>query len=265
MIARALIGFALALTVALTARHRRLLTTDGAAAATLLGTLAMIAGTRWGVLLVTYFLAATALSQWRRREKASRTAGIVAKGGARDARQVIANGGVFALMAVYGELSVVPLALAAALGALASSMADTWATEFGSAVSGAPRLISTGERVEPGRSGAVSLPGTMAMFAGALALGAAAFAMGFEPRVILSTVAGGSAGSMADSLLGALVQERRRCPACGQLTERPLHQHDAAVPTVVIGGARGFDNDWVNLTSTAIGAVVAAFLSRGGS
>jgi uncharacterized protein (TIGR00297 family) len=264
MIARALLGFALALTVALAARHRRLLTGDGAAAAVLLGTLGMIAGTRWAALLVTYFLAATAASRWRQREKARRTEGVVAKGGARDARQVIANGGVYALACLYGELSAAPLAIAAGLGALAASLADTWATEVGSAVSATPRLITTWARVEPGRSGAVSLAGSLAMIAGAVGVGMAALGFGLGNRVFLSALAGGLAGSLADSLLGALVQERRRCPACGQLTERRLHQHDAAVATAVIGGVRGFDNDWVNLTSTAIGAVVAAFLSRGG-
>src|SRR5918997_262513 len=73
----------------------------------------------------------------RGAEKAQRTGDVVAKGGARDAFQVVANGGLFAVMALAAAALAPgsPLArtfAAAALGALAASAADTWATEIGS-------------------------------------------------------------------------------------------------------------------------------------
>ena len=62
----------------------------------------------------------------------------------------------------------------------------------------------------------------------------------------------GLAGSFADSLLGATVQARYRCPACEADTERPVHR--CGSPTVLVGGWRWFDNDLVNLAASCCGA-----------
>jgi hypothetical protein len=63
-----------------------------------------------------------------RREKERRTGGVVAKGGERDARQVLANGGLFTLAALGSLLAPSPLWEAAGAGAIAAATADTWAT-----------------------------------------------------------------------------------------------------------------------------------------
>ncbi len=265
MTSRVAAGFAIALVISFLARRLSLLKTSGAVAAVVMGTLALSAGLRWGVLLVIYFVAATSLTAWRHAEKTLRTASVVEKTGPRDAWQVLANGSVFVAAAVATAVTAAPVAMAAALGALAASMADTSATEVGGAIGGEPRSIVTGERVAFGRSGGVSLAGTVAMFAGSAIIGTFAVILGFSTQVAWSAIAGGIVGALADSLLGSTMQERRQCPACGTLTERRLHRcSPVAVPTAVVGGVRSFDNDWVNLTSTAIGALVAAVLSRGG-
>jgi uncharacterized protein (TIGR00297 family) len=260
-----IVGFVIALAIAIAARQRSLLRTSGAVAAIVMGTLAMSAGVRWGVLLVIYFLAATSLSAWRRTDKALRTADVVEKTGPRDAWQVLANGSAFVTAALAAELTDASFAIGAALGALAASMADTAATEVGSAIGGEPRSIVTGQKVRPGQSGGVTVVGSLAMIAGSCVVGTCAVIVGFSTRMAWSAIAGGIVGALADSLLGSTVQERRRCPACGTLTERRLHScSSAGVPTAVVGGVRGFDNDWVNLTSTAIGALVAAAFNGGG-
>src|SRR5437870_3701993 len=94
---RAAAGAALALAIALAARRARALDASGAVAATALGTLAIAAGWTWGALLIAFFITGSALSRWKRDEKARRTGATVEKGGERDAWQVLANGGVFAL------------------------------------------------------------------------------------------------------------------------------------------------------------------------
>lgn len=265
MTARVIVGFAIALGIALVALRRAVLTSSGAVAAIAMGTLAMSAGVRWGALLVAYFFAATTLSKWRHAEKTSRTASVVANTGPRDAWQVLANGSVFVAAALVAELSDASWAVSAAVGALAASMADTSATEIGSAIGGAPRSIVTGHKVLPGQSGGVTIAGTLALVAGSGVIGTCALLLGFGGSIAWSAIASGSAGALADSLLGSMVQERRQCPACGTLTERRLHScSPVAVPTAVVGGVRGFDNDWVNLTSTMIGAFVAAVFYGGG-
>jgi len=100
MLTRALLGLIAAALIAFTARAARSLTTSGAIAATVIGTLAVAAGWNWGALLILYFVSSTALSRVGRAEKEERTASVVAKGGQRDAIQVFANGGVFAAAAI---------------------------------------------------------------------------------------------------------------------------------------------------------------------
>ena len=73
---------------------------EGAIAATVVGWAAVAAGWGWGAMLIVYFVASTLVSRAGRAAKHRRTASIVAKGGERDAVQVLANGGVFAVGAV---------------------------------------------------------------------------------------------------------------------------------------------------------------------
>ncbi len=244
--------------------HRRTLTRGGAAAAVVIGTLAVAAGVRWGALLVMYFVASVFLSAWRHADKDARTADVVAKTGPRDAWQVMANGVAYVTLALAAEWWKSDVVAGAALGALTASMADTSATEIGSAVGGRPRSILSWQPVAPGTSGGVTALGTLAMFSGSALLGLIALLLGFGGGSVWAAIIGGNAGALADSLLGSTLQERRICPSCGTLTERRRHGcQPAGVGTDVISGIRGFDNDWVNLTSTVIGAA-AATISRGG-
>jgi uncharacterized membrane protein len=65
---------------------------------------------------------------------------------------------------------------------------------------------------------------------------------------------------MADSLLGATIQEQRWCDLCAKATERLVHT--CGTLTRHAGGVVGFDNDAVNALCSAVGALVALLLSR---
>src|SRR6476661_10515099 len=73
------------------------LSRSGAAAALMLGTIALRAAWGWGAFLIVWFVLASALSRVGRRRKARATQGIVMKGDRRDATQVLANGAVFGI------------------------------------------------------------------------------------------------------------------------------------------------------------------------
>ena len=118
---------------------------------------------------------------------------------------------------------------------------------------GTPRMITTGHVVQPGTSGGVTIAGLVSAFTGSL-LAASVTLLVRWGTPIHAVAAGGVVGSLVDSLLGAIAQERRWCDACGVGTERRIHNCGTA--TVHRGGLPGFDNDLVNLVSIIVGAAV---------
>jgi uncharacterized protein (TIGR00297 family) len=177
---------------------------------------------------------------------------------ARDAWQVLANGGLFAVAAVTWGVSGSWEAGLFGFGALAAATADTWATEIGMALDAAPRSIISFKPVTPGTSGGVSAFGLGAAVAGSFfisLLAVASLAIPFDIPRLEAVLVGGLAGTIADSLLGASVQSRRWCEACGAWTERRVHT--CGFRSRHRGGFSWVTNDVVNLLSTAVGGLVA--------
>ncbi len=256
-----LIGFVAAILVAYLAFRARSLSLSGALAAVGVGTVIFgIGGWQWAVLLLTFFISSSGLTRafGKRKNKLNEK---FAKGGRRDAGQVLGNGAVATLFAALHGLypdAVWPwLGFAASLAAV---NADTWATELGVLSPHPPRMITNLRKsVEMGTSGGITLTGTFAALAGAAVIGALAALLGpgagSGSRALIVALAG-LAGSLFDSLLGATIQAIYYCPACDKETERhPLHLCGA--PTVQIRGWAWMSNDWVNLACGAFGAVVA--------
>jgi uncharacterized protein (TIGR00297 family) len=260
VIARLGAGVVLAGAIALAAYRARSLSARGAAAATAVGTISVAAGWDWGVLLVTFFLSSSLLSRFGATIKEARVSGLVAKGGARDATQVLANGGIFAASAALSLLAPWRGWAAVGAGALASAAADTWATEIGTLVGRRPRLLTTFRPVSTGVSGGVTAAGLLASGAGALFMASIAWLLHWPAPVAMAAFVGGVTGALADSLVGALWQSRRRCPHCDAATERRVHT--CGTTTLPAGGLAWLNNDSVNVIGSAVGAVVAllAFL-----
>jgi uncharacterized protein (TIGR00297 family) len=254
---RTLAGLGVSMLVAAGGWKARSLDTGGALAATLVGT-AITAGTSWpGVAtLGTFFVSSSALSKVRPSSH------LAAKGSQRDAAQVLANGGAAAVAAAGLARVERGLALTVAAGSLAAATADTWATEVGSSSGAVPRLLVSRRPVEPGESGGVTIPGTAASVAGAMLIGSVAAIAGScwsqdsrALKIFPAVVVAGICGSVADSLAGELVQERRFCPTCGVVTEA-IH-HRCGTLTNHISGVRGVTNDTVNVMCTVAGALAA--------
>ena len=258
VLARAVAGVILAVSVAFVARRARTLSTSGAVSAAVVGTLAVAAGWSWGILLISHFVAASALSKLGESKKAELVGSIVQKAGERDARQVLANGGVYALAALGYLVFPSPMWYAVGVGALAASASDTWATEIGTLAGGEPVSIISRKRVPPGTSGGITPIGTLAGAGGALFVAAVA-TLAHWPVPFAVAALGGLAGALADSLLGAVVQARRWCDVCAKSTERLVHS--CGTPARHAGGVPGFDNDAVNAACSGVGALVAIILS----
>jgi uncharacterized protein (TIGR00297 family) len=197
----------------------------------------------------------------------------IGKGGARDALQVLANGGIATLCAVVWAFTHdIQWALAFA-GAYAASTADTWATEIGTLAPGPPRSILTWRPLPTGMSGGVTFRGTLGEVAGALCIGVVTpiaivlayiaqqsnvgFAVAYTRWWGIAALAlviplAGIVGSTVDSLLGAILQESRHCDACNRACE--TNPHVCGGPTRVVAGVPGISNDAVNFAATLTGA-----------
>lgn len=260
---RIIVGAVAAAGIAVAARRAGSLTTTGGVAAACIGTAAAAAGWAWAALLIAYFVSSSLLSRLGRARKLERTAGMVEKPGARDARQVLANGLPFAVLAVLTVLydDEMALLMAAAAASLAASAADTWATEIGTWVGHAPRSVLTGRRLAVGQSGGITAPGCLGSIGGAAFLAAVAGSLGWPGRVLTTIVAAGLVGSLADSFAGAVLQARYWCDACRATTE--MRVHDCGKATRPAGGLCFVDNDLVNLFATGLAAVFALLLLPG--
>jgi uncharacterized protein (TIGR00297 family) len=242
------------------ARRQRALSPSGAAAALVVGTICAAAGWGWAILLATFFVSASVLSLNGRALKAERTRGLIEKGDERDVTQVVANGGIFAGLALGSLFYPSLLWLPAGAGAIAAATADTWATEVGTLARHSPKLITTRETVPAGTSGAVTWRGTFAGLAGAACIAVVALMTGWGGRAALAAIAGGLAGSLVDSILGATVQRRQWCERCNKATERLVHS--CGTITRPRGGIGWVGNDMINALGSLAGAVAGSFLLR---
>lgn len=237
------------------------LSRSGAVAALVVGTATYgLGGWVWGVLLGLFFVSSSLLSHFKEEQKRT-AAEKFEKGHQRDMWQVLANGGLGALLALLSALFPSPLWFFFFLGVMATVTADTWATELGTLSKEPPRLITTGEHVDVGTSGGVSLLGTAVSLLGGLLIGLAAGLlqnMRGEKMWVRTAVAGalgGLAGSLLDSLMGATVQQIYYCDTCGKDTERKKHK--CGTQTRPLRGWSWLNNDLVNLLSSIAGGLVA--------
>ncbi len=258
-----LLGFILALLIALVAYRLGSLSRSGALGALVEGTIIFgIGGWKWAILLLAFFVSSSALTRLFGKRKADLNEKFD-KGGRRDIGQVLANGGLptlFAGLHFFFPNSAWPwMGFAAALAAV---NADTWATELGVLNPTPPILVTNWREVEKGTSGAVSVYGTLAALGGAFVIAVLGGALGpagrFWANLEIFSVAG-FFGALFDSFLGATVQAIYHCPRCNKETEKhPLHS--CGTETVRIRGWKWLNNDLVNVGCAALGMFIGLLL-----
>lgn len=277
----------------------------GTAAAFVGGSIFAFTGWQGATILMLFFVSSSLLTRINRNRRGSpkdgtrRKAGpdgaesvarmSVQEGKSRNVRQVLANGLVASIAAVWAGLVAAawepgilgsvalsgPIAGIASLagsvstdliaprlalaGSLAAATADTWATEIGTWAGGVPRSALTARIVAPGESGGMTVFGTFGGLVGAALMGTAAAWVwdDFGVSHALAIEVAGFAGMWLDSLLGASVQYHGYCSTCHASVEDPGHSrlYDHSVERR--RGVRFIDNDVVNLLATLAGAGIA--------
>jgi uncharacterized protein (TIGR00297 family) len=260
--ARATVGLAGAAAISQAACRAHALSASGALAATAVGTTVVTwSGIRAGAMLVAFFVSSSLLGRLRAAAHLDQR-----RGRERDAVQVMANGGVAAVLALLSSVTQRrhrSLLFAGFGGAVATATADTWATEIGSRSRARPRSVRTFRPTARGASGGVTVAGLTASAVGAAliaVIASAPFATRSRPGSMraIPIVLGGFIGALVDSMLGAIVQEVRFCDACAVETEERIHRCGAV--TRPLRGAPWCDNDVVNGVATAAGAMAAILL-----
>jgi len=187
------------------------LTPIAALTAGIVGILVFEGGRYTGIIMLTvFFILGTAATGLKRKKKQQIGAADAHKTG-RTPGQVLANGGVAALLGLSGwyapEYQVLLTYMMA--GSLAAATADTLSSEIGTIIGRRFYNILTMKPDERGLDGVVSLEGTIVGIIGAAAI-AAIFASSYSWDIgTVWIVLAGFAGNTVDSVLGATLERRK--------------------------------------------------------
>ncbi len=260
-------GEVFSLLVAALSVRFRFLDVGGALVAFILGTVIFgLGGWPFSLPLLAFFISSSLLSKfgaWRKHAVHEK----FQKGSRRDWGQVLANGGVAAVLVVLWYLQPEPLYYFLYLGAVAAVTADTWATEIGVLSTQPPRLVTSWQMVSTGTSGAISWLGLLGALLGAASIALLGWAVQMREPSYQFGVAGfalitlgGVLAHLCDSVLGATIQAQQRCSVCAKVSEKK--GACCGVEREPHSGWRWVDNDLVNVMCGVCGVLVVLLGKR---
>lgn len=185
------------------------------------------------LILTTFFISAIWATKWQVAKKAAIGAAEENKG-RRTAGQVLANGGVAALLGAlsWWQPTYSPVFNLMMAGSFAAATADTLSSELGMVYGRRFYNILSFKKDQRGLDGVVSLEGTLIGLVGAILI-AIVYSVGFGWSLSFCwIILAGFTGNLVDSVLGASVERKG-----------------------LIG------NNWVNFLNTAVGAGVCWVLA----
>jgi uncharacterized protein (TIGR00297 family) len=206
----------------------------GALSAVLLGTVITASfGLAGFALMAGFFLIGSTVTKLGYAKKAA--LGIAQeKDGARGWRNAFANGGIPALLALFGLLSEGPprtAYLLAYAAAVATAAADTCSSEIGKAYGKRTFLITTLQPVPAGTEGAVSIEGTLGGLFGSAFIASLGVLTGlFSSEGALVVTLAGFLGALAESVIGTVAEKR------GWLDNHGLNALNTAIGAAIATG-----------------------------
>ena len=226
---------------------------------------------KWSIFpLVTFLVLGSLAGKIRANAK---DGGDAKQGKARDHWQVLANGGIFMLLAMLAFLNesgwldsflgihteVLRFSETCHLLALISlsvSCADTLSSDFGRVWGGSPRNIITGKRLIKGVSGGVTGAGFVGAFLGAVSIAIFVFwselsSLGSSVSIFWLVAVFGFIGSILDSVLGILFQAKYLDEMGNQVDSSESGRRSMAA------GYRWVTNDVVNAVTGVLMLLVA--------
>jgi uncharacterized protein (TIGR00297 family) len=218
-----------------------------------------LGGWKWTIPILFFYIFSTLLSKIRERKNPSVNE-FFEKSGSRDLYQVLANGGPGGILVVINFIFPDTFWFLVYSGVVASSCADTWATEFGTMTKHRTYDILRFRSVEQGSSGGVSLTGFIGALCGALFISLISVLWvdnNIIDFILMVTVAG-FAAALVDSILGASLQVQYQCTICGRIIDRREHCESK---TARYRGIKFINNDLVNLCAGLSGGIIVYCLT----
>jgi uncharacterized protein (TIGR00297 family) len=160
-------------------------------------------------LLATFFITGTLATSWKMHTK--QQGGLAEQHrGQRTATQVIANGGVAAILSLVSFLSVQqqPLLLLMVASGLSSATADTLSSELGNVYGKKFYNIMNFKKDIRGLNGVVSFEGTIIGIAGSSLIALIYSAQAGFTIHFLWIIIAGTIGNLTDSVLGATLERK---------------------------------------------------------
>ena len=227
--------------------HWKKLTPAAALTGFIIGGLVYMGSSYTGLLLLAlFFVLGTAATAWRKKDKL-RIKGSAAHQPTRTTGQVIANGGVAAILGALAALLPAdkPLFTLLIAASLSSATADTLSSELGILYGRRTFNILTGKRDERGLDGVISLEGLLIGIAGSAVIAAVWLALDVQnpvgstlsPSALRSAgiiVLAGLFGNLADSFLGATLERK------GALSNNAVNFCNTLIAALFAGALTGF-------------------------
>ncbi len=163
-----------------------------------------------GIYIIgAFFLLAVTATRWGTSVK-QRLDFAEHDGGRRNSGQVLANGGVAALLGIFAWAGFVDRDLCFLLlaGALSSATADTLSSELGTLYGQRYVDIINFKLGKKGENGVVSMEGTLIGVAASAIIAVLTWMETNAPMAILVVVIAGTFGNLVDSILGATLERK---------------------------------------------------------
>lgn len=256
-------GTLLSLTISVFSYYLGFLSLSGTIGTFILGSIIFgFGGLLYTIPILAFFLVSSLLSRVGKRFK-KQYESLFEKTGVRDFYQVWANGGIPAILVIFNVFFPATNIFYAYCAAIAAATADTWGTELGIFSKKHPRMITSFKAVPPGTSGAVSIMGSIASFAGSLFITIIGMIYYTSNQnitdisyIIFIITISGFFGSIIDSIIGATIQAQYNCPVCHKITEKKNH---CKKDTIMVNGFKYMNNDLVNFIAIAFSAIITLF------
>jgi uncharacterized protein (TIGR00297 family) len=212
------------------------------------------------LILFGMFASASLLTKYKTEYKSVLTDKVVKKHGPRDAVQALCNLGIAFFCFLFYTYNREEVWLLALLCSVASSNADSWASELGILSKKKPVLITNFKICKPGISGGITWFGSFAGIMGSIFIALLSLLLKEKMMIGYSIVhlfflvsLAGIAGLFMDSLLGATLQIVYKDDKGEETENVPLGLNKSR-------GLRWINNDGVNFLSSMLVALTVYLL-----